>query len=119
MQSVLKRGIISFRDALAVARLGLEEPEQNRFAAIAGSEGLEAFKKELARLMAGRGKRGIPAGVYAVVRSIFDKRSEEDARVFEGLRSLAQQSGMEVSEYAKRIIVEHVKEAMESESEGK
>jgi ParB/RepB/Spo0J family partition protein len=119
MQSVLKRGIVSFRDALAVARLGLDEADQNRLAAIAGSEGLDAFKKELARLMEGRGKRGIPAGVYAVVRSIFDKRSEEDARIFEGLRSLARQRGMEVSEYAKQIIVEHVKEAMESGSEGK
>jgi len=63
----------------------------------------------LARLMAGKGKRGIPAGVYIVVRSIFDKRSEEELKYYEALQRLAQEKGMDVAEYAKKVIVEHVK----------
>jgi ParB/RepB/Spo0J family partition protein len=109
MQRAIQKGVIPFRDALAVARLGLGEKEQAELAETAEKQGVEAFKRALARLMAGKGKRGIPAGVYIVVRSIFDKRSEEELKYYEALQRLAQEKGMDVAEYAKKVIIDHVK----------
>jgi aryl-alcohol dehydrogenase-like predicted oxidoreductase len=108
MQKAIQKGVIPFRDALAVARLELEEKEQAELAETAEKHGVEAFKRALARLMAGKGKRGIPAGVYIVVRSIFDKRSE-DLKYYEALQKLAQEKGMDVAEYAKKVLIDHVK----------
>jgi hypothetical protein len=42
------------------------------------------------------------AGVYIVIRSIFDKRSEEELKYYEALQRLAQEKGMDVAEYACR-----------------
>jgi len=84
MQQAVQKGTISFRDALATARLNLEDEQQTELAEAAETKGVDAFKQELARLMAGKGKRGIPAGVYIVIRSIFDKRSE-DLKYYEAL----------------------------------
>jgi ParB/RepB/Spo0J family partition protein len=111
MQEAVQKGTISFRDALAVARLGLEEKQQIELAKTAEKEGVDAFKRELARLMEGKGKRGIPAGVYIVVRSIFDKRSE-DIKYYEALQKLAQQNGLDIADYVKKVIIDHVKSAL-------
>jgi len=112
MQKAVQKGTISFRDALAVARLELEEKQQTELAQTAEKEGVDAFKQELARAMEGKGKRGIPAGVYIVIRSIFDKRNEEELKYYEALQKLAQQNNMDVADYTKKVIIEHVKSAV-------
>jgi ParB/RepB/Spo0J family partition protein len=112
MQKVVQKRLISFRDALAAVRLGLEDEQQKKLAEKAEKEGAEAFKQELARAMTEKGKRGIPAGVYFVIRSIFDKRNEEDIKYYEALQRLAQQNNMDVADYTKKVIIEHVKTAI-------
>lgn len=109
MRLVVQKGLVSFRDGLATARLRLGDELQTKLAEVATSQGLDAFKAELARLMAGKGKRGIPAGVYIIVRSIFDKRSRDDRRYYEALEKLAEENNMKVADYAKKIVVDHIK----------
>jgi uncharacterized protein YihD (DUF1040 family) len=63
--------------------------------------------------MEGKGrKRGIPMGVYFVIRSIFDKRNEEELKYYEALQKLAKQNNMDVADYTKKVIIEHVKSAV-------
>jgi len=108
MQKAVQKGNVSFRDALAASRLELEDKKQTELAEAAEKEGVDTFKQELARLMAGKGKRGIPAGVYIVIRSIFDKRSE-DLKYYEALQKLAQEKGLDVADYAKKVLIDHIK----------
>lgn len=108
MQKAIQKGTISFRDALAAARLELEDKKQTELAETAENKGADTFKQDLARLMAGKGKRGIPAGVYLVVRSIFDKRGE-DLKYYEALQKLAQEKGLDVADYAKKVLIDHIK----------
>jgi uncharacterized protein YihD (DUF1040 family) len=42
------------------------------------------------------------------VRSIFDKRSE-DIKYYEALQKLAQQNGLDVADYVKKVIIDHIK----------
>jgi ParB/RepB/Spo0J family partition protein len=108
MQKTVQKGIISFRDALAAARMDLKDEQQTELAEVAENKGADAFKQDLARLMAEKGKRGIPAGVYLVIRSIFDKRGE-DLKYYKALEKLAKEKGVDIAEYAKEIIINHVK----------
>jgi ParB family chromosome partitioning protein len=112
MQRVVQKRAIPFRDALATARLGLGEELQTRLAETVETQGTEAFKRELARLMAGEGKRGIPAGVYYVVRAIFDKRNRDHLRYIEALEGLAQKEGLTLSEYSTKVLIEHAKSVL-------
>ena len=112
MQKAVQKRLISFRDALAAVRLGLEDEQQRKLAEKAEKEGAEAFKQELARLMTEKGKRGLPAGIYIVIRSIFDKRNEEELKYYEALQRLAQQNNMDIADYTKKVIIEHVKSAI-------
>lgn len=107
MQKAIQKGTVSFRDGLATARLDLKDGQQTELAEAAEKEG-DTFKQDLARLMAGKGKRGIPAGVYLVVRSIFDKRGE-DLKYYKALEKLAKEKGVDIADYAKEIIIDHVK----------
>jgi len=109
MQETVKKGTISFRDGLATARLGLGGELQTELAEIAETQGVDAFKMEVARHMEGKGKRGIPAGIYIVVRSIFDKRSRDDLSVYETLEKLAKEQNMEIADYVKKIVVDYIK----------
>ena len=109
MQKVVQKDVVSFRDGLATARLGLGGELQTKLAETAETQGIDAFKGDLAKIMEGKGKRGLPAGVYIVVRSIFDKRSRDDLRYYEALEKLAKEKSMEVSDYVKKIVVDHIK----------
>jgi ParB family chromosome partitioning protein len=113
MQEAVQKRLVTFRDALATVRLGLEDEQQKKLAEKAEKEGAEAFKQELARAMTekGKAKRGIPPDVYFVIRSIFDKRNEEELKYYEALQKLAQQNNMDVADYTKKVIIEHVKSA--------
>ncbi|NVM23798.1 MAG: ParB N-terminal domain-containing protein [Desulfobacterales bacterium] len=109
MQETVRKGQVSFRDGLATARLKLEDEVQTKLAKTAETQGVDTFKRELARHMAGKGKRGIPAGIYIVVRSIFDKRSRDDLRYYKTLEKLAKEKEIGVADYAKQVIVDHIK----------
>ena len=108
MQKVVQEGTVSFRDALATARTELKDEQQTELAEAAENKGVDAFKQDLARLMAGKGKRGLPAGVYIVIRSIFDKRGE-DLKYYKALQKLAKENDLEIADYAKKVIIDHVK----------
>ena len=113
MQKAVQKRLITFSEALEAARLQLEDEQQKKLAEKAEKEGAEAFKQELARIMEGKGrKRGIPMGVYFVIRSIFDKRNEEELKYYEALQKLAKQNNMDVADYTKKVIIEHVKSAV-------
>ena len=114
MQKAVQKKLITFSEALEAARLQLEDEQQKKLAEKAEKEGAEAFKQELARIMEGKGrkKRGIPMGVYFVIRSIFDKRNEEELKYYEALQKLAKQNNMDVADYTKKVIIEHVKSAI-------
>jgi ParB/RepB/Spo0J family partition protein len=113
MQKAVQKKLITFSEALEAARLQLEDEQQKKLAEKAEKEGAEAFKQELARIMEGKGrKRGIPMGVYIVIRSIFDKRNEEELKYYEALQKLAKQNNMDVADYTKKVIIEHVKSAV-------
>lgn len=109
MQETVRKGQVSFRDGLATARLKLEDEVQTKLAETAETQGVDIFKRELARHMAKKGKRGIPAGIYIVVRSIFDKRNKDDLRYYKTLEKLAKEKEIGVADYAKQIIVDHIK----------
>jgi ParB/RepB/Spo0J family partition protein len=109
MQEVVQKNVVSFRDGLATARLGLGDDMQTKLAETAETQGIDAFKGDLTKIMEGKGKRGIPAGVYIVVRSIFDKRSRDDLRYYETLEKLAKEKEMEVADYVKKVVVDHIK----------
>jgi len=110
MQEVVQKRLISFRDALATARLGLGDELQTKLAEIVHSQGVDAFKRELARLMAGKGKRGIPAGVYEIARVIWDKRNRKEMGHLETVTKAAEKREMTVPEYIKDFIVRHIDE---------
>ena len=109
MQETVRKGQVSFRDGLATARLKLEDEVQTKLAETAETQGVDIFKRELARHMAKKGKRGIPAGIYIVVRSIFDKRNKDDLRYYKTLEKLAKEKEIGVSDYAKQVLVDHIK----------
>ena len=110
MQEVVQKRMISFRDALATARLKLGDELQTKLAEIVRSQGVDAFKAELARLMAGKGKRGIPAGVYEIARVIWDKRNRKEMGYLKVLTKAAEKKEMKVPEYIKDFIVRHIDE---------
>ena len=111
MQEALSKEHIFFTDALHVARMELGKELQDKLAEVAETEGLEAFKKELVRVsVPGRG-RGQPRGVYIFLKPSFDKRYKPDMDIIGKLDKLADGKNMKRDEYAKWVIVEHVKSA--------
>lgn len=109
LRKAIRRGIIPFWDGLKVVGLKLGTELQEKLGELALSEGLEAFRKELACLTAGKGKRGVPRDVYIIVRSTFDKRSPTDLESYKKLEKLAEERKMKVADYAKQVLVEHIK----------
>jgi len=109
MREALRKGIVPFFDGLQVVALKLGTETQENLGELALSEGLEAFRRELARFMAGKGKRGVPRGVYIILRTPFDKRYKPDLELFEKLRKLAEEKGKRLEEYVKEILRDYVK----------
>lgn len=109
MRETVRKGFVTFRDALAVVRLGLGDAAQDRLAELA-TENRDAFKGELGRLMAGRGKRGIPRGVYQVDRVVWDKRSRKEMGYYEILSRAAEAKGVKVPELIKDFVMRHIDE---------
>ncbi|MFB0543726.1 MAG: ParB/RepB/Spo0J family partition protein, partial [Candidatus Bathyarchaeia archaeon] len=105
MQRLVSEGAIAFRDALKVARLDLPYWEQEALAKKAVEEGAEEFRKELERLRRGQEKRGAPKGLL-IIRVNFGKESE----VYDTLDRLAEEKGMELSDYVRSILEEHARQ---------
>lgn len=109
MRGLVTKELLTFSDALTLAKMDLGKEKQSELAELLEAEGSEAFKKELARLTAGKMKRGIPKGAYIILRTTFDKRYKPDVELYEKLSDLAKEKEMKVDEYSKWVLTEHVK----------
>lgn len=109
MQNAVARGLLTFTDGLKLARMKLGKDLQDKLAEVLETQGLEAFKKEMARLSAGGRPRGVPPGVYYIVRAVFDKRYAPDVEIIKKLDKLAEAKGIDRDKCAKWIIEERVK----------
>lgn len=109
MQESLSKGQILFTDGLQVARMKLGAELQDDLAELAETEGHEAFKRELVRVASGKMKRGIPKGMYIILRTTFDKRNKRDMELYEKLLGLAKRNDMKIDEYYKWALTEHIK----------
>ena len=109
MQEVLAKGLLFYTDALMVARMELGTDLQDELAEVLETEGPDAFKKELVRFSKGKMKRGVPKGVYMVLRTMFDKRYKPDVELYEKLTELAKTKDIKLDEYCKWVLAEHIK----------
>lgn len=103
LQREVKRGAVPFTYALKVARMDLTPEEERSLAAEAEAGGSEAFKKAVDRIAAGKEKRGAPRGLL-VIRISWGLESPD----YDGLVRLAEGRGMELGEYCRKILVDHV-----------
>ena len=116
MQEVTAKGSIRFTDSLQVARLELGREKQDELAGIVENQGLEAFKSEVARLRAGKGKRGIRPGVWDVDRLLWDKRNRKEMGYVRVVDKAAEKKGfvdeksgtVKRPEYIKDYIIRHI-----------
>ena len=109
MQEAVKKESLSHSNALMVARMNLGETSQDKLAETLETEGLDAFKRELARNLSGKMKKGMTKGKYIVLRTIFDKIFKPDVELYEKLAALAEEKNMKLSEYSKWVLTEHAK----------
>ena len=110
MQEVTAKGLLYYTDALKVARMELGTELQDKLAEIIETYGYDAFKKELARLQTGKGKRGIPKGKYWIDRIVWDKRNLKEQKYYEVLAKVAESKETTVPEYIKNLIMAHIEE---------
>lgn len=110
MQNALAEGKVFFKEALTVARAKLGKELQDELADLLETEGLDAFKRELSRILAKKGKRGIPRGVYEVDRVTWDKRNVKEMEPYEIVHEVAEAKGMKPPEYIKDFIIRHIDE---------
>ncbi|MFQ5999157.1 MAG: ParB/RepB/Spo0J family partition protein [Candidatus Bathyarchaeia archaeon] len=110
MQEAVAKGLLYYTDALMIARMKLGEALQDELAEVLETKGLEALKKELMKVTAGKMKRGIPTGVYRIDRVIWDKRNRTEMGYYEILMKAAEKKGMKVPEYIKDFMIKHIEE---------
>ena len=113
MQEAVAKGLLCYTDALMIARMRLGEALQDKLAEVLETKGLEAFKKELIKVAAGKAKRGIPKDVYRIDRIVWDKRNRTEMGYYEILVKAAEKKGMKVPEYIKDFMTKHIKEIAE------
>lgn len=109
MQDVVRKELLGYTEAMKLARMKLGETLQDELAEVLENEGPEAFERELVRVSKGKKKRGVPKGVYIILRTTFDKRYKPDVELYEKLIELAKAKNMKLDEYCKRVLTEHVK----------
>jgi len=108
LQEKVSKGVVPFRYAVEIARLGLSEEKQEYLAEVSEKKSVEALKKELARLSEGKGKRGAPPGLF-VIRLVFDPNNPEEKEYFEKLKQYCESHQLSLSEYVKSCLVERLK----------
>ena len=109
MQEAVQKGLLEYTDGVRLSRMELEEEKQEGLAEVLETEGPEAFRKELERVSEKKLKRGIPKGVYRVIRIVWDKRDEDTMEIYESLGKFAEEKGVDRDEYSKSILTDHVK----------
>ncbi len=109
LQEALAKGLLSYTDALMIARMKLGTDLQDKLAEVLETEGLDAFKKEVKSISKGGTKRGVTKGVYIVLRTTFDKRYKPDVELYEKLTELAKAKNVKIDAYCKWALTEHVK----------
>jgi ParB/RepB/Spo0J family partition protein len=110
MQEAVGKGQIYYKDALTLAKMKPTELQQKKLAEAAETGGRDGYIATLETVQTGHEKRGIPADKYLVVRSMFEKAHEES--FYDKLGQLAKAKNMEVGEYSKWVLIEHVKSLM-------
>jgi len=110
MRQALRKGVVPFWDGLKVYGLKLGTELQETLGDLALSQGLEAFRKELTRLMLGKGKRGLRPGIWTIERLGWDKRNRADISNYEVVQKVAESKGMTVAEYIKDYITRHIED---------
>ena len=110
MQEVTAAGLLFYTDALQVARMKLGTELQDKLAEILETDGYDAFKRELARMQAGKGKRGMPKGKYWIDRVVWDKRNLKEQKYYDVLTKVAEAKETTVPEYIKNFIIAHMDE---------
>ena len=108
-QEKVSKASISERDAIKAARLDLTPKQQDTLAELSATGGKEAFKCELDRLASGKEKRGAPPGLL-VVRLVF-RPDTVDKRTYAHLIRLSKAKEMDVANYCKSILVDHIRAA--------
>jgi len=99
----------AYTDALMIVRMKLGTDLQDELAGMLETDGPDAFKKELMRVSKGGMNRGVPKGVYIILRTTFDKRYKPDVELYKKLTELAKAENMKLDEYCKRVLKEHAK----------
>ena len=110
MQEAVSKGLVYYKDALTVAKMKVGEVQEEKLAKSAETGGRDAFIATLDTLQTGHEKRGIPKDKYMVVRAMFEKAHE--AGIYSKLEQLAKAKNMEIGEYSKQVLMEHVKSLM-------
>ena len=104
LQREVQAGAVPFHLALKVARMDLTPEEERGLAEEARVGGPDAFRKAVDRAATKHEKRGAPRGLL-VIRISFGLESPE----FESLGRLAETQGMELGDYCRKILADHVR----------
>jgi ParB family chromosome partitioning protein len=107
MQEAVGKGQIYYKDALTLAKMKPTEIQQEKLAEAAETGGRDGYMAALETIQTGYEKRGIPKGKYLVVRTMFERAHEKN--IYDKLTQLAKAKNMEVDEYSKWVLTEHVK----------
>lgn len=111
MKEVVSGGKILYTDAREVARLDLGEELQDKLAAVAQEQGMEAFKEELAKVPTGKRRRGAPPGIYEFIKVSWDTRYKPDMEDLKKLQEQAKAAEKELPEYVKEVLRERARSA--------
>lgn len=110
MQEAVDKGRIYYKDALTVAKMKVGEIQEEKLAKAAETGGRDAFIATFDMLQTGHERRGVPKDKYMVVHAMFEKAHE--GKIYSGLEQLAKAKNMEIGEYSKQVLTEHVKSLM-------
>jgi ParB/RepB/Spo0J family partition protein len=110
MQEAVKNGLINYTTALKLARSKISHVKQEyELAELLEREGYNAFEKEVERLSKKTLKRGLPKGKYVILRTTFNKDQPDELELFQKLTRLAKTRNMQVDEYTKWVLTEHLR----------
>ena len=118
LQEAMAKGLLPFKDGIKVARLNLGEVRQDSLAEILTTVGLDAFRKEVARFTKGKGKRGIPKGVYEITRVSWDTRNRSEMTAYETLTRAAKKKKIALPEYLKNVLISHAETIKQDKQDG-
>ena len=110
MQEATRKGLLSYTEALELAREKLGEMKLDKMAETLEAEGIEAYRTMLRRTHSVYGKRGIPKNKYAILRIMFDMTYLPDRKLLTELKELIRARKIRPENYCKSVLAEHVKQ---------